>query len=182
MINNYKNEEKKFMTLHKNKIITLLFASFLFSIMLLGSNSTNVNAKYKGHYSMPTELRGTWHKVTINKDPINGSYKSFSTLKITNKEIFHNGTMEYQTGVKDSGTKIYVVRSKHYHDGTNYLINKAGDLHYRLSKKRINGKRVLIINNKLVWTKGRSNKQYTYSHGRIISKNTNGYKTINQKF
>lgn len=132
-----------------------------------GFTYTNANAKYVGHNSTPTELRGTWYRY-------NGHNK-WDTYKVGKKSVKYNGKTIFSSsmkGYKKLDVKKYEKGKKYGYGGVNYELNSLAkdDVHslgtFWLSHKKVNGKRTLrfylhqgVFN---VLTKDKIKHNYTY--------------------
>jgi len=123
-----------------------------------GFTYINANAKYVGHNSTPTELRGTLYKY-------NGHNK-WDTYKITKKSVMYNGHLLYSTG-KGGSKKLFIK-----HSGDTYMLNGHFKYDYQttgtywLSHQKVNGHRVLknyhLMGQYNVFTKNKLKHNYSY--------------------
>jgi len=136
-----------------------------------GFTYINANAKYVGHNSTPTELRGTWYRYE--------GHNKWDTYKITKKSVKYNGHLLYSTG-KDGSKKLFIKKyTKHSGDtfgirgnGTSYNLNGHFKYDYQttgqywLSHQKVSGHRVLKNYHQMgqynVFTKNKVKHNYSY--------------------
>lgn len=152
----------------------LMAGTLLASVSLGLSLPQTASAKYKGHTTTPTEIRGTWHQYT--------SHHQWETLKITKHAVRLDGQTLY-TPKKKGWHKLHVQRMKKGqgkaaglkgYGGTNYVLNSLAKTESQtlgnvwLSHKRVHGKRTLGIyyngGNFQVWTKQKLAHHYSYTY------------------
>ncbi|QMU08763.1 hypothetical protein H3M12_03640 [Levilactobacillus suantsaii] len=138
------------------------------------SGAQPASAKYQGHATTPTELRGTWYQYF--------GHHRWQALKITKHAVSMNGKRLYATN-KHGWRKLHVLRLKKGqgaesgykgYGGTNYNLNSLAKYDYQtlgnvwLSHKRVHGKRTLGIYYNMggfqVWTKQKLAHNYSYTY------------------
>ncbi|MCP9615575.1 hypothetical protein [Levilactobacillus brevis] len=130
-------------------------------LSLFGVPST-AHAKYVGHYSTPTEIRGTWYQYR-------GKNK-FNVIKISKHSFYYKGKLLYSSK-KSGANKLYVEADKSSSNSV-YLLNGHYKYEYQtfgsfwLSKSKVAGHRVLKNYHQMgqynVFTRNKVKHNYSY--------------------
>ncbi|MDH5106215.1 hypothetical protein OQI89_10165 [Lentilactobacillus diolivorans] len=150
----------------KKKHFKTLFVTLILTGTLLGIIAANpVQAKYTGHFTTPTEVRGNWYQYE-------GHHK-WEHLKITRHAVSINGKVLY-TPRRNGVHQLYITKYKKGYGGVNYTFNHHIKYHYQslgsfwLSQRKIHGKRVLENYYNMSWfsvyTRNKSTHDYSYQY------------------